>query len=133
MLRSPGQTGLRVGTGLGGTDGVTPGGVSTARRRSGLPPDTAENQKKSIKGRGDTVGSMNKKLSNTNMTNVSLESDYFERLGCYQRKPRFVSSTFPLQGHGCQTSPELAPNGLLRALKSSFAPCTLGKVCHSSS
>ena len=52
LLRSPGQTGLQVGTGLGGTDGVTPGGVSTARRRSGLPPDTAENQKRALRGEG---------------------------------------------------------------------------------
>lgn len=74
-------------------------------------PRTQAGTSKSVKrGRG-RVGSMNKKLfSNTDMTNVSLESDYFESLGRYQSKPHFVSSMLPLHCHGCQTSPELAPN-----------------------
>ena len=129
-LKTQGRWGCERGQAWEGTDGVTAGRDTRGYPgRSGLYPGHSREPTKSVKGRGVPVGSMNKKLlSNTSMTNASLESDYLERLGCHQRKPRFVSSTLPLQSHGCQTSPELAPNGLPRVLRSSFASCTLGKV-----
>lgn len=50
----------------------------------------------SVTGGGGGVGSMNRKLLlNTDMTNVSLESDYFERLGRSQSKPRCVGAQPP--------------------------------------
>lgn len=65
---------------------------------------------KSVKGGGGTVGSMNKKLLlNTDTTNVSLESDYFERLGRYQSQAHFVSAQPPLTVTAVKASPESAP------------------------
>lgn len=77
---------------------------------------------KSVKGGGSTVGSMNRKLlASTDVTNVSLERDYFERLGRYPAGPACqLRASLPC--HGCQTSPELAPR------RAAFASRTLRKV-----
>lgn len=57
-----------------------------------------------------TAASMNRPaLTNTHVTNVRLQSDYFERLGCSQRKPGFVS--FPFVS-ALSNQPELAARPL---------------------
>lgn len=66
----------------------------------------------SVTGGGGGVGSMNRKLLlNTDMTNVSLESDYFERLGRSQSKPRCVGAQPPhtVTVTAVKASPEPAP------------------------
>lgn len=75
-------------------------------------PNTAGKEWRVLRGEGPQLDQWTKNSLKFQYDNGSLESDYFERLGHYPRKPRSVSSMLPLQCCSCQTSPELAPNGL---------------------
>lgn len=90
------------------------GQLGSPSKEPGLPGKDLDSREPmtSVTGGGDTVGSMNEKLlRNTDMTNVSLESDYFERLGRYRSEPRFVGAQPPLTVTvaAVTASPESAP------------------------